>query len=62
MVMGLLSPRGSQITTTTVAGTGLCDDHDARAMVTCFGVLLLLLLRSGIGSRSAAWASRVDVV
>ena len=22
----------------------LCDDHDARAMVTCFGVLLLLLL------------------
>ena len=62
MVMGLLSPRGSQITTTTVAGTGLCDDHDARAMFTCFGVLPLLLLRSGIGSRSAAWASRVDVV
>ena len=29
MVMGLLSPRGSQITTTTVAGTGLCDYHDA---------------------------------
>ena len=43
MVMGLLSPRGSQITTTTVAGTG-CDDHDARAMFACFGVLLLLLL------------------
>ena len=40
----------------------LCDDHDARAMLDCFGVLLLLLLRSGIGSRSAAWASRVDVV
>ena len=35
MVMGLLSPRGSQITTTTVAGTGLCDDHDARAMLAC---------------------------
>ena len=47
MVMGLLSPRGSQITTTTVAGTGLCDDHDARVMFACFGVLLLLLLRSG---------------
>ena len=40
----------------------LCDDHGARVMFTCFGVLLLLLLRSGIGSRSAAWASRVDVV
>ena len=25
----------------------LCDDHDARAMFDCFGVLLLLLLRSG---------------
>ena len=25
----------------------LCDDHDARAMFTCFGVLLLFLLRSG---------------
>ena len=44
MVMGLLSPRGSQITTTTVAGTGFGDDHDTRAMFTCFGVLLLLLL------------------
>ena len=44
MVMKLLSPRGSQITTTTVAGTGLSDDHDARAMFACFGVVLLLLL------------------
>ena len=25
----------------------LCDDHDARAMLACFGVLLLLILRSG---------------
>ena len=33
--MGLLIPRGSQITTTTVAGTGLCDDHDARAILAC---------------------------
>ena len=47
MVMGLLIPRGSQITTTTGAGTGLCVDHDTRAMFACFGVLLLLLLRSG---------------
>ena len=39
-----------------------CDDLDARAMFACLGVLLFLLLRSGIGSRSAAWASRVDVV
>ena len=47
MVMGLLSPRGSQIITTTVAGTGLSDDHDARVMFACFGVLIPLLLRSG---------------
>ena len=40
----------------------LCDDHDASAMFACVGVLLLLLLRLGIGSRSAAWASRVVVV
>ena len=46
MVMGLLSPHGSQITTTTVAGTGLCDDHDARAMLLVLA-FLLLLLRSG---------------
>ena len=46
MVMGLLSPRGSQITTTIVAGTGLSDDHDARAMLLVLE-FLLLLLRSG---------------
>ena len=39
-----------------------CDDRDARAMFACLGVLLLHLLRSGLGSRSAAWSSRVDVV
>ena len=39
----------------------LCDDHDARAMFACFGVLLLLLLWSG-DRFPAAWASRVDVV
>ena len=46
MVMGLLSPRGSRITTTTVAGTGGVTDHDARAMLACVE-FLLLLLRSG---------------
>ena len=61
MVMGLLSPRGSQITTTTVAGTGLCDDHDARAMLVCV-VFFFCFFDQGIGSRSVAWASRVDVV
>ena len=62
MVMGLLSPHGSQITTTTVAGTG-------NAMIRCesdaclFGVLPLLLLRSRdrfqVGEPGI---SRVDVV
>ena len=32
---------------TTSCRYRFCDDHDARAMFTCFGVLLLLLLRSG---------------
>ena len=38
-----------------------CDDHDARAM---FLVLdfFSYFFDQGIGSRSAAWASRVDVV
>ena len=48
MVMGLLSPRGSHITTKTVAGTGICDDHDARAMFAYVGVLLLLRRRSWV--------------
>ena len=62
MVMGLLSPRGSQITTTIVAGTGY-------AMIMTWERCLLVLefffffffFDQGIGSRSAAWASRVDV-
>ncbi len=45
MVMGLLSPRGSKITSKTVAGADDTSAGDARAM-SCFGVLLLLL-RSG---------------
>ena len=62
MVMGLLSPRGSQITTTTVAGTGLSDDHDARVMLACVEFFFCFFFDPGIGSRSAAWASRVDVI
>ena len=63
MVMGLLSPRGSQITTTTVAGTGYCDDHDARVMLLVLEFFFFcFFFDQGIGSRSAAWAGRVDVV
>ena len=60
--MGLLSPRGSHITTTIVAGTG-CAMIMTRER--CFLVLELFFcffFDQGIGSRSAAWASRVDVV
>ena len=60
MVMGLPSPRGSQITTTPVAGAGFCDD-DARAMLLILEFFFSLFLDQGIGSRMAAWASRVDV-
>ena len=62
MVMGLLSPRGSQITTRTDAGTGYAMIMTRERCLLVLEFLLLLLLRSGIGSRSAAWASRVDVV
>ena len=60
MVVGLLSPRGSQITTTTVAGTGY-------AMILTRERCLLVLeffffVDLGLGSWSAAWASRVDIV
>ena len=47
MVMGLLSPRGSQITTTTVAGTGYAMILTRERCLLVFGVRLLLLLRSG---------------
>ena len=39
----------------------LCDDHDARAMLVCIE-FFFCFFDQGIGSRSAAWASRVDVV
>ena len=40
----------------------LCDDHDARAMLACVEFFFCFFFDQGIGSRSAAWASRVDVV
>ena len=40
----------------------LCDDHDARAMFACLESFFCFFFDQGIGSRSAAWASRVDVV
>ena len=39
----------------------LCDDHDARAMLACVE-FFFCFFDQGIGSRSAAWASRVEVV
>ena len=39
----------------------LCDDHDARAMFACLE-FFFCFFHQGIGSRLAAWASRVDVV
>ena len=41
----------------------LCDDHDARAMLFVLEFFFcFFFFDQGIGSRSAAWASRVDVV
>ena len=39
-----------------------CDDHDARAMFLVLEFFFCFFFDQGIGSRSAAWASRVDVV
>ena len=39
----------------------LCNDHDARAMLACIE-FFFCFFNQGIGSRSAAWASRVDVI
>ena len=38
-----------------------CDDHDARAMLLVLE-FFCFFFDQGIGSRSAAWASRVDIV
>ena len=39
----------------------LCDDLDARGMFACLEFVFYFFFDQGIGSRSAAWASRVDV-
>ena len=39
-----------------------CDGHDARAMFLVLEIVFCFIFDQGIGSRSAAWASRVDVV
>ena len=39
-----------------------CDDHDARAMLLVLEFLFCFFFDQGIGSRSAPWASRVDVI
>ena len=62
MVMGLLSPRGSQITTTIVAGAGYAMIMTRERCLLVLEFFFFFLFDQGIGSRSAAWASRVDVV
>ena len=60
--MGLLSPRGSQITTTTVEGTGYAMIMKRERCLLVLEFFFCFLFDQGIGSRLAAWASRVDVV
>ena len=62
MVMGLLSPRGSQITTIPVAGTGYAMLMMRERCLRVLEFLFCFFFDQGIGSRSAAWASGVDVV
>ena len=60
--MGLLSPRGSQITTTTVAGTSYAMIMTRERCLIVLEFSFCFFFDQGIGSRSAAWVSRVDVV
>ena len=39
-----------------------CDDPDVRAMLLVSDFFFCVFFDQGIGSRSAAWASRVDVI
>jgi len=40
----------------------LCADHDARAMLLVLEFFFFFFFDQWIGSRAAAWASRVDIV
>ena len=40
----------------------LRDDYVARVMLACLEFFFCFFFDQGIGSRSAAWASRVDVI
>ena len=60
--MGLLSPRGSQITTTSVAGTGYAMIMTREWCLLVLEFFFCFFFDQAIGSRSAALASRVDVV
>ena len=60
--MWLLSPRGSQIITTTVAGIGNAMIMTRERCLPVLEFFFRFFFDQGIGSRSAAWASRVDVV
>ena len=57
----MLSPRDSQILPKQLQ-VPVCDDHDARAMLLVLDFFFCFFFDQGIGSRWAAWASRVDVV
>ena len=58
----LLSPRDSQILPTPVAGTGFAMIMTRERCLLVWEFFFYFFFDQGIGSRSAAWASRVDVV
>lgn len=59
---GLLSPCGSQITTTIVTGTGFAMVMTRERCLLVLEFFFCFFFDQGIGSRSTAWASRVDVI
>ena len=54
--------KSSQITTTTVAGAGYVMIMTRERCLLVLEFFFYFFFDQGIGSRSAAWASRVDVV